>query len=172
MAKLVMQGHYVYSMALSICGNAALMTEFEDACDALGVVDRSIHNFTVREFYQQRENVAKLFYDIRNDFDYVFTNSTDCKHPDHRVVAEESKRIFGGNIITYLQAWNGNEDSNYFVSLSEDHLKKKLQALECYKSQRERRYFNPGFIVAQADFNGIKCGKLYAEAFKIERLIQ
>jgi hypothetical protein len=27
------------------------------------------------------------------------------------------------------------------------------------------------FIRAQARYNGIKCGKLYAEAFKVERLM-
>jgi LmbE family N-acetylglucosaminyl deacetylase len=67
--------------------------------------------------------------------------------------------------------FNGELLPNYFVEISEQHLEKKIQALACYKSQSHRAYMDPEFIRSQAIYNGIKCGKKYAEAFRIEKMI-
>lgn len=171
MIKLIEQGHSVHNMALSMCGEIRLWQELEDSCTILGVTN-SLHNFTVRHFHNYREKLAEFFYSIRNDYDCVFTHSVLDKHLDHRVVAEESKRIFNCNLFTYIATWNGQQEENYFVELTATQLSRKVDALLCYKSQLNRDYFEPDFIRAQARYNGIKCGKLYAEAFKIERLIQ
>jgi LmbE family N-acetylglucosaminyl deacetylase len=80
-------------------------------------------------------------------------------------------RVWKKSIFTYLAPWNGNENPNYFVEITQQQLERKIEALACYRSQAHRPYMNADFIRAQARYNGIKCGKLYAEAFKIERLI-
>lgn len=165
-SKLVEEGHSVSLAPVADCG---LLEELKEATKVLGV-----EHFCLcwrKGFIGNEQNIADELYSIRDSYDFVFTHSPLCKHSDHKVIGEQSLRIFNGSILTYLQAWNGNENPNYFVEISTSHLEKKLQALACYKSQAHRTYMNPDFIRAQAIYNGIKCGKRYAEAFRIERLI-
>src|SRR5688572_17234899 len=96
MIKLISEGHIVHNMALSMCGDVRLWQELENACSVLGVTN-SLHNFTVREFHNHRVKLAEFFHAIKNDYDFVFTHSVLDKHLDHRVVGEESKRIFNCN---------------------------------------------------------------------------
>lgn len=170
MAKLSEEGHKVRSIALSMC-NAALLDEFPSAAKILGVKE-SIHNFTVRTIHTQRGQLADCFFQRRDRYDFVFTHSLIDRHLDHRTVAEESIRIFNKNLISYMQPLNGNEEPNYFVEISEEQLEKKISAILCYKSQLHRPYMNRDFIRSLAIVNGIKCGKLYAEGFKVVRLVQ
>lgn len=168
MAKLIEEGHQVWNVAFSDCGLDKLLEEFTASSKVLGINNIGCL-FYKRDFHPDR--VADDLYKLRTDFDFVFTHSTDCRHTHHKVVGEQSKRVINTNLITYLQAWNGNESPNYFVELSEQQLEKKIQALSCYQSQSHRAYMNPDFILAQAVYTGIKCGKRYAEGFRIERLI-
>lgn len=172
MAKLAEQGHKVQILFLSNCGQLELSDNAYQASLILGVYVWG-WNFDVRTFRNDANTIGNEFYKIAQEggHDFIFTHSDKCKHPDHLTVGEESKRVFTTNFITYIHPWNGNENPNYFVELSEEHLGKKIQALSCYKSQSHRSYMNPDFIRSQAIYNGIKCGKKYAEAFRIEKLI-
>ena len=169
MAKLVEENHTVVLIPVSHCGSNELLDEFYGAAKMLGVEYSCL--FWRKGFIGSEQNIANELYDIRGSYDYIFTHSPLCKHPDHKITAQQSIRVFNGNIVTYIQAWNGNENPNYFVGISEQQLEKKIAALACYKSQAHRPYMQPDFIRAQARYNGIKCGKLYAEAFYSERLI-
>lgn len=169
MAKLSEEGHKVRSIALSMC-DSALLDEFPEAAKILAIKE-SIHNFTVRTIHTQRGQLADYFFERRDKYDFVFTHSLTDRHLDHKTVAEESVRIFNGNVLSYIQPLNGNEYNDYFVELSEEQLEKKIQALACYKSQAHRPYMDPEFIRAWARYNGIKCGKKYAEGFQTQRLI-
>lgn len=157
-------------MPLSYCNKIELVDEFQESCRVLGVTGYA-HQFKVRRMIEERHEIAQHLNACRM-YDTIFTHSIKDVHPDHRVTAEESLRIFKTqNIFTYLAPWNGDEEPNYFVEISDEQLAKKIEALACYKSQEHRSYMNPDFIRAQAIYNGIKCGKRYAEAFRIERLI-
>lgn len=117
-------------------------------------------------------NAGDFLYRIREKYDIVFTHSVIDRHPMHKMVGEESLRIFNQSLITYIGPWNGNEAPNYFVEISEEHLQKKIQALACYKSQAHRPYMNPDFIRSWAVYNGIKAGCKYAESFRIIRKLE
>lgn len=156
---------------LSYCDKVQLAKEFQDAMKVLGVTGFA-HQFKVREMMQQRSEVATHL-KACDMYDTIFTHDVRDVHDDHRVVAEESLRIFKRqNIYTYVAPWNSDENPNYFVELTEGQLERKIQALACYESQRHRPYMDPEFIRSWARYNGIKCGKLYAEGFKIVRLVQ
>jgi LmbE family N-acetylglucosaminyl deacetylase len=172
MAKMSEQGHETTYIAQSWCGSGELLAEFLESVKILNVSKVWPGDRQVRHFRTNRARIADYFSQLNSGYDYVFTHSTVDRHPDHRTVAEESKRVFTGNLITYIGPWNGNEDPNYFIEISEQQLEKKIHALSCYKSQSHRAYMNVEFIRAQARYNGIKCGKEYAEAFRIERLVQ
>lgn len=122
--------------------------------------------------YSRPQLLADELYKVKDKYDIVFTHSITDRHPLHRTVAEESLRIFNGNLLTYIGPWNGDEVSNYFVELSSEQIEKKIQALSCYKSQAHRPYMNPDFIRSWARYNGMKCGKTYAEGFRVQKLIR
>lgn len=169
MVKLVEQGHDVDCLALSYCDQNELLKEYANASEILGI---NFYNegFDVRCFNQQSLFIADALLRFKG-YDFVFTHSDNCRHPDHRTVAQESKRIFNCGIATFIQPWNGQHEENYFVELSERQLEKKLHALSCYKSQAHRTYMDSDFIRAQAVYNGLRCGKKFAESYRIHRMI-
>lgn len=171
MCKLVQDGNIVKYDALSCCENDMIRAEFEQSCRTLGITVGQVHNLGVREFSDDANQIADSFYQLRNNFDYVFTHSPTDRHPDHRTVAEETLRVFNCNLLTYIGPWNGDEQANYFVELTEEQLEKKIEALACYKSQAHRPYMQPEFIRSWAIYNGTKCNKKYAESFRVHRLI-
>mgnify|MGYP003578578548 CR=1 FL=1 len=165
MAKLSEQGNHVQFCAMSWCGREDLKDECLASSKILGV-HLWINNFSVRGFKDEAKNIANYFYSLQ-DYDYIFTHSPYDKHPDHRTIGEESRRVFKGNLVTYLAPWNGNDDPNYFVEISPSQMQKKIDSVRCYKSQAYRKYMDPEFIRAQAIFNGIKAGVRYAEGFTL-----
>lgn len=171
-AKMVQENHFVHVASMTEeYGGINLYEEFHASMGVLGVEYFQTYNYEVRTLSRKRNELCELITYWADEMDYVVTHSSLCKHPDHRAVGEESKRVIKGSFITYLQPWNGNENPNYFIELSEEQLEKKIAALACYKSQAHRSYMDPDFIRSWARYTGIKCGKKYAEGFKIERYI-
>ncbi len=170
MIKLLEQGHDVESVFFSYCTDPILKKESLSSGEIIGVMPM-LTNTTTREFIDSRQQISDWLYNHFRHYDFVFTHSVNDRHPDHRTIAEESLRVFNCNIITYIGPWNGEEQANYFVGLTEEQLEKKIAALACYKSQSHRKYMNPDFIRSWAVYNGIKCGKKFAEGFRIHRLI-
>lgn len=168
MIKLVMSGHEVHNLVFALGG--ANESEWNESNKIIG----SVGTFYFPDCQVQHKSIriADYLYHRRNDYDFVFTHSIDDRHPHHRLAAEETKRVINTNLFTYLAPWNGSHEENHFVELSESQLETKIKALECYKSQAHRAYMHPDFIRAQARYNGIRCGKLYSEGFKVVRLVQ
>jgi N-acetylglucosamine malate deacetylase 1 len=155
-----------FYVAFSTCGLPELSNEFRESCDILDI-NSVASTLTVRKF--DRQAIADFLYDHQKKFDCLFTHSIDDVHPDHKIVAEESIRVWRKRLITYLAPWNGNEDPNYFIEITEQQLEKKILALKSYRSQSHRHYMNEDFIRSWARYNGGKIGKLYAEGFKLVR---
>lgn len=170
MLRLKDENHSVHQLSFSNCGNFDITQEFTNANKVLGV-EGYCHQFKHRVFHEQRAEITKLLYACIPHYDFIVTHSVDDRHPDHRIIAEESLRVFNCNVITYLGDWNGSQQNNYFSEILPGQLSKKEDALFEYKSQRMRSYMNTEFIRGLASFNGVKCGKLYAEGFKVERLV-
>lgn len=163
--------HTIKVISLShVYNNVDLFNEFMTSMDSFDV-QFFAYDFFVRRFSEQQTYICEAIHKEIMNFapDVVFTHSATDRHTDHKITGELVARVFSGNLLTFLSPWNGNEDPNYFIEIKEDHLQRKLHALKCYKSQSHRLYMNEEFIRAQARYNGIKCGKLYAEGFKLVR---
>lgn len=143
----------------------AQVNEFINSAKALGC------SFEISDT-KDPQYVADFLYGIRDEYDIVFTHSITDRHPLHRMIAEQSLRVFNQSLLTYIGPWNGNEDSNYFSEITIGQLNKKVAAVMCYDTQSHRDYMQPEFIRSWARYNGIKCGKLYAEGFKVVRMVQ
>lgn len=105
----------------------------------------------------------------------VITHGSMDTHQSHQVVYQESVRAFKNtSILGFNHPWNcvnGTKD-NYFSILTERNVEKKLQALSCYESQKNRMYFNPDYQKSLLTTTGSLIGEQYAEAFEIIRMIK
>jgi LmbE family N-acetylglucosaminyl deacetylase len=172
-AKLIERGDFVHVLSLTDTYNDInLYDEFEASMKLLDVDIYQTDYFKTRKLNQFPNEIADLARYWVSGFDYVFTHSVNDRHDDHRTVAEQVRRVVNGNLITFMTPCNGTEDSNYFVELNDQQLEKKLEAVACYRSQIHRPYMQPDFIRAQAIYNGVKCGKQYAEGYHIIRKLE
>lgn len=145
--KLTGKGLCVNVVALSFCGNNALLGEFKGACKSLGA--HGFHAFfSVRQFQRDRQKVLDeiiKFAEVLSPPSLVICPASFDVHQDHQVVHNEAVRAFKNkaSIIGYAHDWNivGPTDFRLHVELSDEELKVKSAAMDCYKSQADRPYF-------------------------------
>jgi len=175
--KWIEEGHDVYYLALSSAKSSNVGFDTVRECsNSLAVLNVKYENiimtfFEVRRFCEKRQEILDVLISLKNSINpdlAIFPDIAD-KHQDHRVVAEESLRAFSDcNAISYKQPWNCQKiEGDFFVSLSEDHLRKKKLAIAEYQSQTKRQYTDWKYIEATARFFGLICGEEFAEVFKV-----
>ena len=154
-----------------------LVDECKKALNILGVHNYKIFHFKTRHFYKVRQKILQLLWDYNKatQVDLVLTPSTLDLHQDHQTVTNEALRAFRHSTILGYELV-GNHillRENCFVSLEEKHVKKKVEAVLCYKSQVKLRpnIFNEDFIRAIMRSRSAHVKTKYAEAFEIIKLI-
>ena len=117
----------------------------------------------------------------------VLIPSINDIHDDHKIIFKAAKVSMRNNnnnkikkILSYEvlseTEWNENEKSfnpNYYISLDRSDINKKVKAFLKYKSQ-VKKYPHPRSkeaIINLSKMRGSKVFMRYAEAFRIERLI-
>ena len=106
-------------------------------------------------------------------YDVLFTHSKYSQHLDHRIVGEAVDDIIKEKtIITWEEVHSGkNIPVNMWNEVSSDDMAVKSRAIDCYKSQAKRPYFEGDHIMTMARFRGNQILKDYAEAFNVVRLV-
>lgn len=184
-SKFVEDGMEVYYSAFSVAEKSvpsgfpkdALETEVKKATEILGVLKSNlkIYRYGVRTFSYHRQEILEDMVSLRCELqpDLVFMPSLNDLHQDHKVVAEEAIRAFKEfTILGYEQPWNNiSFDTISFIPLEEKHIKKKIEALKCYETQKYRRYLNEEFIIGLAKTRGTQIGVEFAEAFEVVRWV-
>lgn len=157
-----------------------LAKEFKAVTKHLGLNESQfvVNNFTVRKLGERRQEILEMLVQIRKNFkpNLIIGPSLHDFHQDHNTVAEEMIRAFKSNasILCYELPWNHiTFDTQFFVKLSESHMRLKIELLDHYKSQMEieRFYFNEEFIRGLARTRGAQIMHKYAEAFEVIRWI-
>lgn len=120
--------------------------------------------------------------------DLVFIPSDIDLHEDHKIIFNASKIVLRTNkkrnlkkILSYEvlseTEWNENEKSfspNYFVKLDKLDISRKIKAFLKYKSQ-VKNFPHPRSkeaILNLSRFRGSKVFMRYAEAFKVEKILE
>ena len=177
--KFIEEGADVMYIALSCCEKSVppeyprdiLSSEVKAATRILGISTPILFSFEVREFPKFRQEILDALIRLRNKIqpDIVFTPSRYDTHQDHKITVEETMRAFKKcTILGYEQPWNNiTFNTLAFVPLSEIHVQKKIDALACYETQKDRSYLNPDFIRGLALTRGTQIEKMYAEAFEV-----
>ena len=184
-SKFIGEDKEVSYLALSTCETSVpkefprdiLKREVTAATRALGIRKDNLltREYEVREFPRLRQDILDTLIEVRKEIkpDLIFTPSSHDIHQDHKVTREETLRAFKQfTILGYEQPWNNiTFDTVAFVPLDESHIRKKIKALDCYKSQKNRSYLNESFIRSLAITRGVQINVKYAEVFEVVRWI-
>jgi N-acetylglucosamine malate deacetylase 1 len=185
-AKMIDMGKNVYYFALSDCEKSlepglpsdTLIKELMCATEKLGIPPENVmvKGFEVRCFKRDRQEILEEIIQIGQIIkpDLVFLPSPQDLHQDHNTIAMEGLRAFKltSTILGYEVPWNNlSFNTTCFVSLDEKDLQKKIEALDCYKSQADRFYANEDFIRSLSITRGTQVGVKYAETFEVLRWI-
>ena len=113
--------------------------------------------------------------ELRNQFSpkVVLLPSMNDTHQDHSVITQEGFRAFkNSTMLGYEMPWNNlSFVTSCFTVLTKQQLEKKIQAVECYKSQGHKSYASRSFVESLAKVRGVQINREYAEAFELIRLI-
>lgn len=178
-ARWVEEGNEVDCLTFSVGydGIGSNGVEHLNALGVLGVVGQfGIGNYQTRYFHERRQDVLSYFFEFEypDKYDLVLVPSRANIHQDHEVVTAEAMRAFRTcSILGYEMPWGDVRPFNpqFYVRLEHRHVNKKLRALDCYKSQKERDYMHDGVVVSQMRVRGMQVGARYAEAFEVIRWV-
>jgi N-acetylglucosamine malate deacetylase 1 len=152
-----------------------LIKEVKKATKVLGVKPENLilYNFPTRVFPKYRQEILDKMIELRATIKpkLILTPSLNDIHQDHATIACEALRAFKKqSILCYEEPWNNiSFETSCFITLSEENIQKKIDALNCYKSQKKRTYLSPDVIKSLAKTRGAQLEGGYAEAFEIIR---
>ena len=185
-AKFIEQGKDVFYVAFSTARTSSVQNGYPDnileqevkaATQVLGIKKSNLilYDFNVRKFPECRQDILEEMIKLRKDInpDLIFVPSLNDIHQDHQVVAREGLRAFKRHsILGYEEPWNNIIfESRSFIQLEKRHMEKKIEALNCYQSQKRRSYLTEEAIWGIAKLRGTQLEGGYAEAFEVLRWI-
>jgi LmbE family N-acetylglucosaminyl deacetylase len=118
-----------------------LQEEFQEAMLVLGVDNYQLYDFdvdTVEEhIHRLRDQIYRIWKYVDPDVAYIPWSGS--RHQDHAVVGKCAEQVSWRSRAEILQYVVPNDYlgfvPNTFSSVSEEHFKKKLEAIQCYASQ-------------------------------------
>ena len=152
-------------------------TEHYQAMAVLGVPDEKIifGPFTTRLFPDARQEILEYFLKLRREFDpdLIFTHSRQDVHQDHLTMADEALRAFRGITVLGFDVVRSSYGffPHFIVEVSEEDAAKKIEALACYGTYRDRYYFNSELTRSIMVRHGALAERPFAEGFDILRIV-
>lgn len=177
LAKCIRIGAEVFYLALTTTDNDKVRAEAYESMKILGIKTKN-YRFLAEPDKQFPTFRQQILDQIDNARDVIAPNVVFCPaiydlHQDHQVVAYETFRAFKTSarlILGYELAWNNRSfDPTLFIKIEGRDLLKKIKAVNCYKSQSNKKYTHEEFLQAQMRFRGGTIGVTWAEAFEIYR---
>jgi len=170
-AKLVDNGATVYNFVFAKADERK--KELAEATKVLGISKCFMLDVPIRNLYKYRQKIldALLTYKERYNPDLVLMPSLNDIHQDHKTVAEEGLRAFKNvNLLGYEAVWNNlNFDNQMFIQIKPEHLSRKIRAVKCYLSQKDKPYTDPDYIRSLMKVRGVQIGFANAEMFSLIR---
>ena len=184
-ARFIEEGKNVFYAAFSAAEksvdpklpNNILEIEVKAATKKLGIKRENlfIYNNEVRKLNYIRQEILEELIKLKKkiDPDIIFMPSINDIHQDHSTVAREGLRAFKDRtILGYELIWNNiTFNTSTFIILQHNHVQSKVDALQEYKSQKDKAYMSKDFIFSLAKSRGVQIGKEYAECFEVIRWV-
>lgn len=155
-----------------------LETEVRAGTKALGIPAQNllVYKYRVRHLPHARQELLEELVRLRRELcpTTVFLPSSNDLHQDHQTVYMEGLRAFKMvTVLGYELPWNNlSFDYRHFVVLDERHVRAKVDALRCYRSQAARPYSQEDFVWSWARTRGVQIDATYAEAFDVLRWVR
>ena len=131
--------------------------------------------FTTRVFPDSRQEILEYFLALRRDFkpDLIFVHSKQDIHQDHLTMTDESLRAFRGITVLGFDVVRSSYGffPHFLVEVSEEDVNKKIEALSCYETYRDRYYFNSELTRSIMIRHGALAERPFAEGFDILRIV-
>src|SRR5699024_6321863 len=122
--------------------------EFRASRKCLGVPCEHIilRDYDPRNLFDARIDILQLFFDLNTALkpDLVLIPNSQDIHQSHEVVYAEARRAFKYiTLLGYELPWNSmNFSMDVFITLSECNVKAKVDAINCYRTQKHRMFFS------------------------------
>ncbi len=131
--------------------------------------------FTTRVFPDARQEILEYFLKLRRDFDpdLIFVHSQQDMHQDHNTMTEEAIRAFRGITVLGFDVVRSSHGffPHFLVEVSEADVTKKIEALACYETYRDKYYFNSELTRSIMVRHGALAERPFAEGFDIIRIV-
>jgi len=131
--------------------------------------------FTTRIFPDSRQDILEYFLKIRKDFnpDLIFIHSKQDVHQDHNTMTDEALRAFRGITVLGFDVVRSSYGffPHFLVEVTEEDVKKKIEALSKYETYRDRYYFNSELTRSIMVRHGALAECPFAEGFDILRIV-
>ncbi|MBI5448109.1 MAG: PIG-L family deacetylase [Gammaproteobacteria bacterium] len=184
-AKLLQQKNEVHYVAFSSADESVpknfphdiLRHEVLKATAELGIPQHNVEvlNFPVRHFNDHRQDILEYLVKINREMkpDLIFMPSRHDFHQDHAVISQEAIRAFKcRTILGYELIWNNLKfDNQCFVHINQEQLSSKINAVNCYESQKHKHYSQEDLIRSLARVRGVQVAVNYAELFEVIRWV-
>ena len=181
LARLTEQGSKIYVVNFSRSKNhdddddgTIVAREFKKSMRFLGA-EYEMLDLPTRRLPDYRQEILDYLYKLsqEHDFDLVLCHSSFDQHQDHQTVQQEAFRAFKATtILGYELPWNCMQFStDLFVKLDQRHIDKKLELLDCYKSQEHRAYIGKQYVGDIARTRGLQVQSEFAECFEVIRAV-
>ena len=151
--------------------------EHYQALAVLGVPEEKIifGPFTTRVFPDTRQEILEYFLQLRRDFkpDLIFVHSKQDIHQDHLTMTDEALRAFRGITVLGFDVVRSSYGffPHFLVEVTEADVNKKIEALSCYETYRDRYYFNSELTRSIMVRHGALAERPFAEGFDILRIV-
>lgn len=152
-------------------------TEHYQAMAILGVPEEKtiFGPFTTRVFPDARQDILEYFLQLRRDFDpdLIFVHSKHDVHQDHLTMTDEALRAFRGITVLGFDVVRSSYGffPHFIVEVSEEDMTKKIEALSCYETYRDKYYFNRELTRSIMVRHGALAERPFAEGFDILRIV-
>jgi len=151
--------------------------EHFESMSVLGVPKEKIvlGAFTTRVFPDARQEILEYFLNLRRDFkpDLIFVHSKQDVHQDHNTMTDEALRAFRGITVLGFDVVRSSYGffPHFLVEVTEEDVNKKIEALSCYETYRDRYYFNSELTRSIMVRHGALAECPFAEGFDILRIV-
>ncbi|MBI5953163.1 MAG: PIG-L family deacetylase [Chloroflexi bacterium] len=143
----------------------------------LGVPDEKVvfGPFTTRVFPDARQEILEYFLDLRKTFqpDLIFVHSKQDVHQDHLTMTDEALRAYRGITVLGFDVVRSSYGffPHFLVEVTEEDVRKKIEALAEYETYRDRYYFNSELTRSIMVRHGAVAEIPFAEGFDILRIV-
>jgi len=148
--------------------------EARNAAEVLDVDDVRVMGYEDTNVPYNNDIVKRIDEHLKEvSADRVYIHTEEDTHQDHRHAALAS--IAAGRNTDEVLAFESPStrssfDPQYYNTLSEDFLERKIDAIKTHKSQSEKKYLEAEAMKGLARFRGRQANTRYAEAFQVIRI--